>query len=362
MTRTLTLAGAFLATLVVILGAAAVGGLVADDGFDGPPEIEIDHYLEEDLVHDRTPGEADVQMDADVEQQTIVIDPGIDPQGSTPRNPLLFLGFGGPDVTERDISPLVNALVAEGHEVRVYTPPQDQRAPPAPPGAAEQQLSPIGEELADADAFVTFRRDYDDDAVEDIQTFREEDGRVLFATDPDDEFDEPGAATLESALGVTNEPGYVYNLEENDLNYQRIYAESAGDGELTEGVDRAMFETATPVRSAAADGGVFAPIEGSQLSTTRAGTDAPVVVRNGGVVMVGDTDFLTPENAQRADNDVLIGNLADFLVTNDRDADEQPPEQPEDGTGERPAGPTPPEPPEEEENESTEPTPTESAG
>jgi hypothetical protein len=63
---------------------------------------------------------------------------------------------------------------------------------------------------------------------------------------------------------------------------------------------------------------VLRPVEGSELSTTRASTEAPLLVRTDGVVMVGDSDFLSPENAQRADNDALIGNLADFLVTNDR--------------------------------------------
>jgi len=107
-------------------------------------------------------------------------------------------------------------------------------------------------------------------------------------------------------------------MVENDLNYQRVYAEPTGNSSLTAGVDRAMFETVTPVGTAAAGGGVLRPSEGSQLSTTRAATDAPVLARDGGVVVVGDSDFLVPENTQRVDNDVLVGNLADFLVENDR--------------------------------------------
>ncbi|WP_217630197.1 hypothetical protein [Halorientalis regularis] len=41
-------------------------------------------------------------------------------------------------------------------------------------------------------------------------------------------------------------------------------------------------------------------------------------MRNDEVVVVGDGDSPSPENARRAGNDALIGNLADSLVTNDR--------------------------------------------
>jgi hypothetical protein len=140
---------------------------------------------------------------------------------------------------------------------------------------------------------------------------------VIVATEPDAAFDQPGAVGLDSTLGVTTDPGYVYNMQENDLNYQRVYAAPTGesDGALTEGVDRAVLPSATPVGTTVGGSDVLAPIEGSELSTTRASTEAPLLVRSDNVVMIGDSDFLSPENAQRADTDALIGNLADFLVS-----------------------------------------------
>jgi hypothetical protein len=241
--------------------------------------------------------------------------------------------------------------------------PEDgrERSGPPRPGAEDEQLSPIGKELADADAFVTFRTDYSDEELADIETFASEDGRVLVAGEPDDAFDKPGSAGLDSALGVTAEPGYVYNLEENDLNYQRIYAEPASTGSVTEGVERAVFPTASPVGVEGTPTGSLAPIEGSELSTTRAETDAPVLIQRENVVVVGDTDFLVPANTQRADNDVLVGNLADFLVTNDRTPTDQPPSPPEDDEPDRPPRPTPPERPGDGETDrppEPEPTPT----
>ncbi|PSQ28808.1 hypothetical protein BRD09_07155 [Halobacteriales archaeon SW_10_68_16] len=361
MRNALALAGTFVVVLGLVVGVAALAPTVTGDTPEqSMPAIENPQYSDEDLIADGSPGEADVTMDAEAENQTIVIDPGIEPGPDRPRVPFFF-GSLGPETTERDVMPLVNALVENGHNVRIYTPEENrERSGPPRPGSEDEQLSPVGEELADADAFVTFRTDYSDEALDDIETFASEDGRVLVATEPDESFEEPGGAGLDSALGVTEQPGYVYNLEENDLNYQRIYAEPTGDAAVTEGVDRVVFPTAAPVAAAGSANGTLTPTEGAELSTTRAATDAPVLVQRGNVVMVGDTDFLVPENTQRADTDVLVGNLADFLVTNDRNPGEQapnPPEPEKEGPPgpRRPGGPEggdrPPEP-------DSEPTPT----
>lgn len=347
MSRALSLAATFAVTLALVLGGAALAPTVTGDTHQqSMPAVENPQYSDDGLVADGTPGDADVRMSADVEPQTIVIDPGVEPGPDRPRPvPFGILNFG-PETSSRDVMPLVNTLVENGHEVRIYTPPNEREGPSGPPrpGSNGEQLSPLGKELADADAFVTFRTDYDDRALEDIATFADEDGRVLVAREPDDAFDQPGGAGLDSTLGVVTGPGYVYNLAENDLNYQRIFAEPAGRSSVTEGVERAMFPTASPVDAANATDSALIPIDGSKLSTTRADTNAPVLVQQGNVVMVGDTDFLVPENTQRADNDVLVGNLADFLVTNHRNPEEQAPTPPEtDGRSEQgPTRPTPP--------------------
>jgi len=340
MSRLFPLAGTFVVVLALVLGGAAIAPAVTGDApQQSMPDIENPQYSDENVVADGTPGQADVTMAASAENQTILIDPGLEAGPERPRVPF-SLGSFGPETTERDVMPLVSALVENGHNVRIYQPPEnpERRGPPGP-GGEEETLSPIGEELADADAFVTFRTDYSDEALADIETFASEDGRVLVASEPDDSFEEPGGAGLDSALGVTTEPGYVYNLEENDLNYQRIFAEPSGGAQVTRGVDRAVFPTASPVTAAGTADGGLAPTEGAELSTTRAETDAPVLVQRDNVVMVGDTDFLVPENTQRADNDVLVGNLADFLVTNDRNPEQQAPNPPETDEEGGPAGP-----------------------
>ena len=322
MNRLPTLAVAFVATIGVVVAGAAVAGFATSDGAPPAEEIENDHYLDEDLVNDRTPGEADVTMSSTEPPRTVLVDPG-----GAAAAPLGLLG-GGSVVAERDIRPLANALIENGHEVRVYAPggapPQVPQEPTQGPAPGPEPESQLGSELDDADAFLTFGADYSDAERDDIEAFADGGGAVVSMADPDEEFGAPGSSALDSRLGVSNEPGYVYNLEENDLNYQRVYAEPASDSELTDGVDRVVFPTATPV-GATAGTDVFRPIDGAELSTTRAPTDQPLVVRDDNVIKIGNSAFLSPENAQRADNDVFIGNLADVLVTGGGGATVQPP-------------------------------------
>jgi hypothetical protein len=334
--RLATLAAAFVVTLATITGGAALAGYATADGAAPAPEIQNDHYLDDDLVANATPGQATVEMDASAPSQTVLVDPGVEPSGGAPTGLLGLLGLGGSDVADRDIRPLANALIENGHDVDVYVlDPEQQRRAVGPGG--EQGPTQLGERLAEADAFVTFRTDYDAAELGEIESFVESGGHVIVATEPGAAFDQPGAAALDATLGVTTEPGYVYNMAENDLNYQRVYAEPATESEsaLTAGVDRAVLPSATPVGTTLAGDDVLRPIEGSELSTTRAATEAPLLVQRDGVVLVGDSDFLSPENAQRADNDALIGNLADFLVSNDRSPSAAGGQQP-------PSGPTAP--------------------
>lgn len=311
-----TAAVAFLVTFVAVV---AVGGVVsAVTGGDGNtaelPEVENPQYDADRVSPDTSPGTANIQMDSSATGETIVVSVG-----------------GG--VSERDIEPLVNTLIEAGAEVNVVSKgspgpaigpigpgPQPPRArPPAPQPSGGEEESTLSEELPEADAFMSIGvSSYRDEDIDAITEFIESDGRTLVAVNPQQEFaPDSGYAELYSELGAYTESGYVYNLAENDLNYQRIFAEPAGSSMLTEGVDRVVFDTATPVRAASSDERME-PIDGSVLSTTRAETDLPVLVRDGDVALVGDTGFLTPENTQRADNDVFVGNVADFLVGGDR--------------------------------------------
>ena len=203
--------------------------------------------------------------------------------------------LGGVD---RGVAPLAAALVESGHEVTYYRGPVSG--------------TPLPSLLSEADAFVTTSPGAlsatDADAV---ASFAEAGGRTLATSDPGS----AGPLTdLASSLGVYGEAGYVYDMENNDANYLSVRVEPDGAATLTNGVEEVVFRGAARVGTA--DGSTaLATAETSRLSTTRESGSYGVAARSGSLAVIGDSSFLEPENADRADNNVLIGNLADFLVT-----------------------------------------------
>lgn len=315
------LAVTFAVVLVAVLGVATVAGAISsgdDAQTASAPDIETPQYDTTEYEFDEAIGEADITMDSTVSDATVVID-------------------GGPGASPRDVQPLTDVLTEHDNtvEFRGMEGPQQQEVPiligtqsePMPQPASSPD-EPVDESLADslagADGYVGVAGSaYTDEDIEALSEFVDEGGSVLLLTDPQQSFSGDAAAIeLKNELGVTTDSGYVYNLETNDLNYQRIFAESTGQSSLADGVDRAVFDTAQTVDISGGDE-VFQGIDGTELSTTRAPADGAVLVEDDNVVVAGDTDFMSPENVLRADNDELVGNIADFLVASDRDADEQ---------------------------------------
>lgn len=314
----------FVAVFAAIVAAGAILGVVVDDTPSSSAEAVPDHvevenpqYDVDRVTSDRDPGNATIEMDSPAFDNEVVVHVG-----------------GG--MSERHISPIVNALVDGGHQVTVVADSQQQMmtgsalfSDPAvsqmgpPPEQGEEEEAKLSGQLDEAHGLLSIGvSSYTEADLEEIGEFIEEDGRVVMALDPDQEFSfGEGHSEMYSELGLYTEPGYVYNLAENDLNYQRIFVEPDGGSMLTDGVERVVFPGATPVQGEMVDE-TLRPIAGSELSTTREETDNPVLARNGDLALIGDTGFMSPENTQRADNDALVGNIAEFLVESDRDVEE----------------------------------------
>lgn len=303
--------GVFAAVVFVslLVGAVPSNGGQAPQGAPDVADIENEQYDFGQYNVDETPGQATIRMDSSAPNRTVLI-------------------HAGRGVTQRDIQPLANALVRNGHELKVLSEGPELSVSIAgvevvqrPRPRSDEEVT-ITDELSDVHGLLVVGIEkYNDEELSTVEEFVADDGRIAVLTEPGDAFDpDDGAIELQSMLGMFSRPGYVYNLAENDLNYQRIFVEPRDTGSLVEDVDRVVFDTATPVGTEAGSE-ALAPIDNSKLSTTRAETDASVLVRNGDAALAGDTDFLSPTNALRADNDELIGNLADFLVTGNRSFD-----------------------------------------
>jgi len=234
---------------------------------------------------------------------------------------------------ENDLQPFVDALVAAGHEVRFYAGGQSGVVRPTQGG------SPFNETLRSADALVVASPGtaYTDDQIAGVAAFADAGGRVLLAADPpttggaQQTVSIPGLtggssasaagqpATLAARFDVTFGAGYLYDMAENANNFQRVYA--GGDVGVAEGVEAAVLLEATPLRTGP-DATPVLTAESVSLSTTRESGTFAVAARNGNVLAVGDTDVLTAGVVTDGDNDVLVSNVAAFLVGGEKEPGE----------------------------------------
>jgi len=325
------LAAVFVVIVAVLVGGAAVapyalgseGGAASD-----PVDVENEQFQPGTILPDETPEEGEITMDSDATGKTILVDVGH-------QN----------GVSETELEPLLSTLAENGHRIRFY----------------RGQRQSLNESLRSADAFlvVSPREKFTSDELAGVEAFTDAGGRMIVMGDPPSvqisgglllglgsiQETGPQTASLGSNYGIAYGSGYLYNMETNDNNYKSVFVEPGATSELTTGVDRVVMREAVPIRTADATRALVGT-DGTHLSTTRdAGTYA-VVARSGNVTAVGDTDFVTRENAFDADNEVLIGNLADFLVDGEKrpgapaepGADE--PQRPPTGDGPAP-GPRP---------------------
>lgn len=328
-TRTIGIyAGVFVGIVLAIALTVGVAGFVLGGGPADVDPIAADRYADstpEPIMESGT-----IELDQTSESKTILIDRG-----------------HGNDFTREAIEPMVTALVSAGHEVEYHEPTED-----------------LTSSLQDADAFVVIKPTQPLAAreVKSVERFAEADGRVAFVGAPESAVinlggllggaggaaaaPSPEVDSVTSPFGIAYGSGYLYNMERNANNFRSIYAQG-GDGDLADGVEEVVVDGPTPIETD--DGTIALTAAGATASETRIEDDYAVAVRNGPVAAVGDGGILAPNEYQKADNEVFIGNLLTFLT--DGDKTEGAPEPPDNESG--PSGPMPPTEP----SEPTEPTP-----
>jgi hypothetical protein len=212
----------------------------------------------------------------------------------------------------------------------------------------------LNESLRGADAYVIVNPStpYDAEEATGVSAFADAGGRVLIMSDPSSlglvellaqalggrTGGSPDAlAPVSSQFGVGVGSGYLYNMAEYDANFQTIYA-SGNAGSLSEGVDRVSVRRAAPVVAGPNATVALTTSAETELSDSGTASQYAVAARNGNVSIVGDTSILDPARLQHADNEVLVGNLVEFLVGGTVAPDALAPPEP---STERP-GQTPP--------------------
>lgn len=284
--------GVFVAVFLVVATLTGLGSIpVPVEGNETAP-LTVDSHQPEAILADESAETGEIELDASGTEKTVVID-------QSHNN----------SVSPEEISPLVTALTEAGHDVQFYT---DRMA-------SRQSLD---ETLSSADAFVVIAPDdqYDTSERRRIAAFADDGGRVLLVNEPPRQAARGATAStpmtnLAGAFGLGFDSGYLYDLAEYDTNHRAVYATPAGETALTDGVDRVTTHTARPVVGGSP---LLVTNESTRLSTTRRQARYSVLARQGNAVALGDRSLLGTDYAYTADNEVLVGNLLEFLVSGSR--------------------------------------------
>lgn len=305
------LAGTFVGILVVVLLVASVVALASPPAWsESVSPYDASTIDPADRIATPPPAEGTIDAGATAGEKVVLVDMG-----------------HANAVEESDIQPLVAALVEGGHEVRFYSP--DRGGP----------RGNLNASLAGADAFVSAAPEerFSEAEADGVADFADRGGRVLLLAEPPSPSPNvpltspqppggvpgpgPQEATLtqvSSRFDVDVGTGYLYALSAETNNFRHVTATPAGGGPLVEGVDRVVLERATRVTAGAGARPSLTATDGTQLSATREPGAYAVAVRSGDVAVVGDASIVEPGTVRRADNEVFVGNLAEFLVTGNK--------------------------------------------
>lgn len=307
------LAGVFVGIVGVIVLLGAVAPLLAaSPGSQARTAMNASTFQPSNHLADVPENNGSVAVEANTESKVVVID-------RAHAN-----GF-----TRDRIQPLVRSLVEAGHEVRFH-------------GGGEQQLqSPdLNSSLRGADALVVIapRKPYKPAEVNGIADFENRGGRVLMLAEPSSTKVSGGLLSGISVEQVSTEmtsvtsqfdmavgTGYLYNMYDNANNFQHVYATPPNNSTMTDGIDRSVFQRATPVTANGSAATVLLTATNrTHLSTTRANGEYAVAARSGNATLIGDTTFLSPSYYLNADNEALLGNTIEFLVTGEKTEKQSP--------------------------------------
>lgn len=276
--------GVFVGLVIAAFLISAAGATSTGDGGVQSEPLTVESHQPDAILADEPAETGEIPVNTAATERTVVIDQSHD---NTPMS---------------DLGPFVEALVAAGHEVESYT---------GEDGSLDATLS-------EADAFVVVapKTPYNRTESDRVQQFADDGGRVLLVREPR-RAGSNGTETTElaSTFDLGFRSGYLYDLDTYDVTHRDVYATPATDGPLSDDVERVTVHTGQPVIGGTP---VYVSADTTALSTTRRDRSYPVVARQDNVVAIGDRSILTDDYVYASDNEVLVGNVIEFLVSGDR--------------------------------------------
>jgi hypothetical protein len=171
--------------------------------------------------------------------------------------------------------------------------------------------------------------------VEAVRRFVERDGRLLVILDPTrsssdaelfgfSDFSDGADITIANQLlephDLSFSDDYLYDLVENEGNFRNVFFDTFGENPLTNGLDKVTMYAA---RSVFTEAGTPLIMGGetvfSSITDLGGGHSVAAASPDMGTLALGDLTFLQPPYDGVTDNRKLIENLADFLITGERE-------------------------------------------
>ena len=232
------------------------------------------------------------------------------------RGMFLVDGTHGNDFTEEEIATLVSRVAGRGYAVEVIGEPaffggfrvMDERSRL---GLLEEKLR-----LAGSMAVILPGEAFTRGEVDLVDRFVDKGGRLLLVADPT-RFHE--IDSLAERFGITFQPGYLYDSQDYDLNFQNIKVSEFREDQITRDLGSIAFYVTGGLESTGPALAITSPTTRSVMMENP--TTFSTIVRGSkdGVVALGDLTFMVPPRSTVLDNDTLISNLADFLTTGERE-------------------------------------------
>ena len=222
-----------------------------------------------------------------------------------PRHGMLLVDVAhANDFVEEEINVLLSRVANTGYSIELLENRQE-----------------LHEKLEDADSLLVIlpQSDYTEEEATTIEDFVAKGGKLLLIGDPGRP---SNINSLAKSFGILFQQGYLYNVLENDINFQHVFIRDFRPDDVTEGLEQIVLYTAGSINSSAlslamTDGNTFSSAGWTAEDRTEPFT--PLVKgSNGRVLAIADVTFMVSPNNTAWDNARLIANLADYLTKSER--------------------------------------------
>lgn len=239
----------------------------------------------------------------------------------------------GNDFDKEELNVLLLALVSRGLTIKFLSVEDDLKSELLGKEEEEEELGeealgeeeeleeePVGKEADEeeeppvADTFIVIspQKEFSDEERETIAEFVDGGGKLLLIADPP-RYGKMNSLSIE--FGLIFERDLLYNMKENEINYRNIFITDFKENDLTKELEKIALYTAGSISSA--DNGIAFVDENtfSSVVKTRKRLSPIVLAREAKVLAIYDLTFMTEPHNGILDNNQLIANVADWLMS-----------------------------------------------